>query len=63
LHADCEAHRRPGILKIISLDRKFQVDSKNGVKVEIQANTDQVIGPQKWLTFEKNLFHTQRACP
>ena len=34
---------------------KFQADSKYVVKVEIQAKTDQVIGPQKSPTFEKNL--------
>jgi len=47
----------------ILLDRKLQVDSKNGVKVKLQAKTDQVMVPQKWQTFEKNLFYPKRASP
>jgi len=46
-----EAHRRPAIFLKISLDRTFQSYSKNGVKVEIQAKTDQVMGPQKGQIF------------
>jgi len=48
--------------KKISLERKFQADSKNGVKVEIQAKTDKVMGLQKGLIFEKNLFYPKLAC-
>jgi len=36
--------------KKISLDRKFQADSKTGVNVEKQAKNDQVMGPQTLLT-------------
>ena len=49
-------------LKKIPLDRKFQADSKNGVQIENQAKTDQVMGPQKGLIFEKNLFYPKFAC-
>jgi len=57
-----EAHRRTTIFVKISLDRKLQADSKNGVQIEIQAKTDQVMGPQKVLIFEKNLFYPKLAC-
>ena len=63
LRRDCEAHRWPKILKKISLYKKLQADSKNGVQIEIQAKTGQVMGPQKVLSFEKNLFYPKLACP
>jgi len=47
----------------ISLDRKLQADSKNDVQIENQAKNDQVMGPQKGLIFEKNLFYPKGACP
>ena len=48
--------------KKIPLDRKLQADSKNGVQIENQAKNDQVMGPQKGLIFEKNLFYPKLAC-
>jgi len=42
---------------------KLQADSKNGVEIENQAKNYQVMGPQKGLIFEKNLFYPKGACP
>ena len=48
--------------KKISLDRKLQADSKNGVQIENQVKNGQVMGPQKGQIFEKNLFYPKFAC-
>jgi len=54
-HQSCQT--APPVLPTkISLDRKLQADSYTGVKVKKQAKYDKVMGPQTWLTFEKNLF-------